>query len=271
MLQDLFHTNEDDAVAASSGGQPPQTVRSFSHHMKTRPVEIKLTLLNQHHSLWANCLWNASVAIADLLETTFLPHCSGKRVLELGCGAGLPSLVAHQLDAKEVLLTEYPEETLLKIVNQNISINIKKGSSHIKASGLRWGDRQEISKIRAAYPDGFDLIILSDLIFNHSQHIPLLATASALLNKNSRDAMLLVAFSHHRPHKISEDLNFFHLAAHGRAPEEAGHNDTFPGLSFPPFIVVKTDTIVMQPMFEHDKGDPVIRSQVHVYTLKHAQ
>ena len=267
MLHELFHVDNENG----SEEKPPGIVRSFTHAMKTQPIKIRLNLLSQHHSLWAHCLWNASVAIADMLETVFFPQCNGKRVLELGCGAGLPSLVAHQLGARDVLLTEYPEEILLNVVNQNILMNSNEKLSSIKASGLRWGDRQETSKIRLAYPNGFDLIILSDLIFNHSQHIPLLATASALLNEENHAAIVLVAFSHHRPHKMKEDLEFFTLAARGRTQAEACPDSPFPSLFFPPFFVTEMDGIMMQPMFEDDPGDPIIRSKIHVYTLKLAR
>ena len=50
-------------------------------------------------------LWDCGVACADLLRAH--PHLvRGKRVLELGCGVGLPGFVASTLGAMSVLLTD---------------------------------------------------------------------------------------------------------------------------------------------------------------------
>lgn len=245
-----------------------ETLHQHTHQMKSLSVTLKVSLIAESHSLWAHCLWNAGIALSELLEYS-LPHlCKGKSVVELGCGAGLPSLASHHLGASEVLLTEYPESSLLDVVKVNISANKSTvSSSSIDVIGLRWGDRQAISKIRASYIKGFDLVILSDLVFNHSQHIPLLATASALLNEENPASTILVAFSHHRPHKMNQDLNFFKLAIAGRSAEEAREDDPFPGLTFRPFKVVQLDSVIMNPMFENDEGDRLIRSQVHIFTL----
>jgi nicotinamide N-methyltransferase len=59
---------------------------------------------------------------------------------------------------------------------------------------------------------GFDLIILSDLIFNHSQHNALLDTCEKSLKRNDPLAAVLVFYTHHRPHLAHRDLKFFELA-----------------------------------------------------------
>ena len=44
----------------------------------------------------------------------------GKNVLELGAGAGLPSLAAAVWGAKNVVMTDYPDEDLV----ENMKINV---------------------------------------------------------------------------------------------------------------------------------------------------
>lgn len=56
----------------------------------------------------------------------------------------------------------------------------------------------------------FQTLLLSDLIFNHSQHIPLLRSLEALIDPPS--GVALVFHSHHLPQHRARDLRFFTLA-----------------------------------------------------------
>ncbi len=58
---------------------------------------------------WAE-LWPAAIALSRYLLETY-PSLEGKNVLELGCGLGLPGIVAGLLGA-EVTLTDYLPEPL---------------------------------------------------------------------------------------------------------------------------------------------------------------
>ncbi|MEQ3553780.1 methyltransferase domain-containing protein [Pseudonocardia nematodicida] len=55
-----------------------------------------------HPPHWAH-LWPAGRALAVAVDET---HLAGRRVVELGCGLGLPSLVAARADATAVLATD---------------------------------------------------------------------------------------------------------------------------------------------------------------------
>lgn len=55
----------------------------------------------------------------------------------------------------------------------------------------------------------FDTLILSDLVFNHSQHPHLLRSCFSVSSPTSE---LLVFYTHHRPKHAENDLNFFELA-----------------------------------------------------------
>lgn len=64
--------------------------------------------------------------------------------------------------------------------------------------------------------DGFDVVIMADLLFNRSQHAQLLETCDRCLRKeNGSDAdagAVWVSFSHHDPEKAELDMKFFTLA-----------------------------------------------------------
>jgi nicotinamide N-methyltransferase len=83
---------------------------------------------------------------------------------------------------------------------------------------------------------GFDVLILADLLFNHSEHAKLVKTVQLTLKK-SPTSRAYVFFTPYRPWLYEKDLAFFDLA------EESG------------FTVTKTFEKVMEKvMFEEDPG-----------------
>lgn len=88
--------------------------------------------------------------------------------------------------------------------------------------------------------DGFDILLLADLLFNHSEHAKLLKTIQLTL-KRTPSSRAFVFFTPYRPWLLEKDLAFFDLA------REAG------------FMVEKTFEKVMDKvMFEEDPGVSLI-------------
>jgi nicotinamide N-methyltransferase len=58
---------------------------------------------------------------------------------------------------------------------------------------------------------GFDVLILADLLFNHSEHAKLIQTVQQTLKK-SGEARAYVFFSPYRPWLLEKDLAFFEEA-----------------------------------------------------------
>jgi len=106
---------------------------------------------------------------------------------------------------------------------------------NIVAEPYRWGN--PLPEILSHLPppaEAFDLVILSDLLFNHSEHHKLLKTVLLTLKQTAK---ALVFFTPHRPWLLEEDLEFLKIA------EEAG------------LLVEKTvERLLEYPMFEEDKG-----------------
>jgi nicotinamide N-methyltransferase len=61
---------------------------------------------------------------------------------------------------------------------------------------------------------GFDVLILADLLFNHSEHGKLIQTVQETLQRKP-DACALVFFTPYRPWLLEKDLAFFDLAKAG--------------------------------------------------------
>jgi nicotinamide N-methyltransferase len=109
-------------------------------------------------------------------------------------------------------------------------------TSLISVQGYLWGaPTKDVTK----YLDdgsGFDVLILADLLFNHSEHAKLIKTVQLTLKK-SPTSRAYVFFTPYRPWLYEKDLAFFDLA------KEAG------------FTVNKTFEKVMEKvMFEEDPG-----------------
>ncbi|KAF7294407.1 LIM-domain-containing protein [Mycena kentingensis (nom. inval.)] len=207
-----------------------------------RQLSIKLV---GSHPLWGHHLWNAGRAVAS-----FIDHhrsIASGYVLELGAGGGLPGLAAAKNGAKHVLLTDYPDTALIHTLETNVQQN---AASNVSVKGYIWG--RPVEPLLDVAPGGFDLIILSDLVFNHSQHAALLDTCIKCLAKTA-DARVLVFYTHHRPHLASRDLEFFQKARErGWTTEQVVRNTEY-GV-----------------MFEEDGGDAEVRSTVHGWELRRA-
>ena len=107
---------------------------------------------------WAE-LWPSAIALGRVVAAREL---AGLRVLELGCGLGLPSVVAA-LRGAEVLATDWSDEALAVA-----ALNAERNGARIETARLAWAD---------AVPAGgpWDLIIGADLLYERRNVDQLLA------------------------------------------------------------------------------------------------
>ena len=211
------------------------------------PKVITITKSQQHHSLWGNELWNASKCLQRKIDAQEI-NVEGKSVLELGAGLGLPSIAAAHNGARIVVATDYPEDSLLNMLRLNVSQNCS-SNANVKVMPLLWGNRQQLDDVlQLVGGSGFDMIFLSDVVFNHICHHDLLRTVSHALSRE-RSSVVHVTFSHHRVAKVNEDLSFFSLCREY-------------GLS-----ADKVAEVAFPAMYPQDPGPEEIRGPVHHYKL----
>ncbi len=181
----------------------------------------------------------------------------GKNVLELGAGGGLPSVLCALEGAKKVVVTDYPDEVLLENIRWNVrhaGLECAEGEEEkgepVVVAGHLWG--KDPAPLFRSLDDQkeprFDLLILSDLIFNHSQHQALLVTCERTI---SLTGIALVFHSHHLPQFAERDLGFFQMA------KERGWDVTE--------VVRETKYGVM---FEEDRGDRSLRGTVWGWAMR---
>ena len=69
----------------------------------------------------------------------------------------------------QTVLTDYPDQSLIDNLSYNVDRNVPESiRSNVTVTGYVWGKPVE-PLLEAVAPDKFGLIILSDLVFNHSQ------------------------------------------------------------------------------------------------------
>jgi predicted nicotinamide N-methyase len=99
---------------------------------------------------WAE-LWPSGLALARHIATIDL---GGRRVLELGCGLGLPSLAAA-LRGADVLATDWAEDAI-----ELLRPNAERNDALLRVARVRWSEPEPL--LRAA---PWDLVLGADLLY----------------------------------------------------------------------------------------------------------
>jgi nicotinamide N-methyltransferase len=227
----------------------PAAATTATHRLTTSPHETLTVHLVGHNSLWGHKLWHAARVMSGYLETHATRLVESRTVLELGAAGALPSLVCALRGAKKVVATDYPDAPLLDTIRQNITD--AKVSHVVTAEPYLWGNPlfsvfSHLPSISISGEDSssaFDTVLLSDLVFNHSEHAKLAWTVAETL-KRCKNSRALVFFTPHRPWLLDRDLEFF--AALDKRLE-----------------VSQVATVMMDnPMFEEDTGVGFLISSV---------
>ncbi|KAI1842038.1 hypothetical protein JX266_011793 [Neoarthrinium moseri] len=222
---------------------PPKPPTLQKHLLKSGdevPIHLVGYNLREGHYLWNGARWISTWFEENLSEI------KDRTVFELGAGGGLPSIVAAILGAKKVVVTDYPDEDLLVMIRKNIGESdalIPEPKDRIVCEGYEWGvDPSNVlqhvkSSESAKGAEGFDVLVLADLLFKHPQHENMVKTIEMTLSRK-RDSKALVFFTSYRPWLQQADLAFFDRARdHG-------------------FLVEKIfEQRLEKPMFENDPGD----------------
>jgi len=256
-LSEMTQTDDEDGPPSLDLFQEPadfyqpEKPATFTTYTLKTGQDLSLRLVG-HSPLWGHLLWNAGQVISRYLEDNSEVIVQGKSILELGAGAGLPSLVSAILGAEKVVVTDYPDPDLIENLRYNIEhCTALPDKSRIVAEGFLWGSSAEPLKAHLQTGrDGFDVLILADILFNHSEHAKLLTTLRDCLRK-APDSVALVFFTPYRPWLLEKDLHFFELAQ-------------VAGFQVNKILVHAMDKV----MFENDPGDEVLRRTVFGYEVK---
>ncbi len=109
---------------------------------------------------WAE-LWPSGLALAEHVATLDL---AGRRVVELGCGLGLPSLAAS-LGGADVVATDWSDDA-----NVLLEQNAARNGSGLRTLRVTWGDPCPLLSLAP-----FDLVLAADVLYEARNVEPLLA------------------------------------------------------------------------------------------------
>ena len=112
-------------------------------------------------------LWRSGVALGR--EVASAPV-AGLRVLELGCGLGVPSLVAARAGA-DVLATDASTEAL-ELLERNARVN----GVEVSTARVDWNADDGVVRCRAP----FDLVLGADVLYRDADVAPLLSLLDGL-------------------------------------------------------------------------------------------
>lgn len=127
-------------------------------------------------------IWTGAEVMCDFLIEN-IDIFKGKKVLELGCGLGLVSILAYHLGAKSVCITDGDIDVM-----RNLRFNIEESRADFGHRGdnklqislpqLIWG--KDVDKFEEAYGK-FDVIIAADCSYITKSIIPMFETINKLL------------------------------------------------------------------------------------------
>ena len=189
----------------------------LANKQRTEPLVDREIPLHDHSRLKireetgdsiARHIWDASLGFLVYLEQiTSTPQKRPKirnlidanaqnpvEVLELGAGCGIVGIAFAQLFRCNVLLTDLDDAT--EILATNIKLALVKPGSSLRAEVLDWS-----SDLHGSINVKYDLVIVSDCIYNPDSSIDLVETLQRLA-KTSPQVLILVGFK--RRHDADE-------------------------------------------------------------------
>ncbi|TEA20293.1 Protein N-terminal and lysine N-methyltransferase EFM7 [Colletotrichum sidae] len=226
---------------------PPTPPPTFQTHTLASGRVLTLHLVG-YSPTEAHHLWNGSRVVSDYFESE-PSRVSGKTVLELGAGAGLPSLTAGILGAERVVVTDFPDADIVQTMHKNVDEAQLEGK--VAPVGYVWG--ADVRPLLAELPEGrdrFDVLVLADLLFRHSEHGKLVDTIWNAMRR-ARGSVAYVFFTSYRPWLRHKDLVFFDIA------RERGFE-----------VTQVLERKMEKPLFDGDPGDVEVQKTVSGFEVR---
>jgi predicted nicotinamide N-methyase len=114
---------------------------------------------------WAE-LWPSGLALAEHVATLGL---AGRRIVELGCGLGLPSLTAS-LAGADVVSTDWSDDAI-----SLLGLNAVRNGARLRTLVADWGDPDPLNSLGP-----FDLVLAADVLYEARNVVPLVALLGVL-------------------------------------------------------------------------------------------
>ncbi|KAI0738513.1 hypothetical protein C8Q80DRAFT_1275495 [Daedaleopsis nitida] len=193
-------------VSHSSAG----SVFTYQTKHANRTFDIDLVTPDAQAANWAlhaTSIWSSALYVADHLADLQLDahidlaarESRPLRILELGAGAGLPSiLISKVYQHVQVTCSDYPDETLIRTLAENAERNDV--ADRCRVVPYAWGtDPSALMLSQDAHRDpnpGFDVVVAADTLWNSDTHHFFITTLQLTLKRSSDARVRLVAGLH---------------------------------------------------------------------------
>lgn len=227
MLSALFADSDDDISSCANEGRvvvvsastvndsKESTKLSFQFVLKVAEDEFN----SNKKSLFATFIWSGSIKLAEKL-IEYRETIKDSTVLEFGAAAGLPSLVCGRLLAKRVCSSDYPSQTVIDVLKDNIAANTSTGAVQCTEHHVVphiWGE--DVTPLTSVNNnEKFDVVLAAECLWKHDSHDVFIIS---IINSIRIGGTLMLSFSHHIAGLEACDLEFLvKLAAAGFAERE---------------------------------------------------
>ena len=159
-----------------------------------RHGDIRLHLANPAQpALGGHYVWDSSIMMAELISEHLTDWgVEGKRVLELGTGTGLVSIISVLCGAKEVVASDYPDSRLLVNAKANIAANLPKGSAgRIAVAQHLWGCVDD--RLAREQAHSFDVVVAAGCLWCEEQHVNIARSMAHFLRRDPDATVYVVS------------------------------------------------------------------------------
>ena len=144
-------------------------------------------------------VWSASICLAKYVHYELILKDSAK-VLELGSGVGLPTLVAAKKCQtscqNRIFATDSEEATLQQLIAVAKLNNLQEKLTALK---FDWNSKYDESDEKSWLTMGVDILLASDVIYSRSMVEPLVRTIQRIISQSSNTGTAYLAFKNSRP------------------------------------------------------------------------
>jgi predicted nicotinamide N-methyase len=197
--------------------------------------------------LFSHYLWNSSLLLAELIEAGTLgltvPHdrriapplgefdVSGLKMIELGAGTGLLSIMAGLLGAKRVVVTDYPTPPVLEALKANVTSAVQAkfapagrfAVEEVLVEGYGWGELD--TPLAQGNRHAFDRVLAADCLWIAGQHENLRRSIAWFLGDREEARAWVVGGFHTGRDKVAAFFDKEALASVGLEVEHLWERD----------------------------------------------
>ncbi|KAF4569622.1 hypothetical protein EYR40_008600 [Pleurotus pulmonarius] len=206
-----------------------------------KPISISCRVPDTRSANWslhASSVWVASVYLTQHIQELHIhdylsPLTSPTNpinVLELGAGAGIPSIAISKLyedSCIRITSSDYPDDQLIAALKDNVLMNDV--ASRCKVVPYAWGSDASplLPRSETTLDSGFDVVIAADTLWNSDTHAIFVETLQKTLKRDAKSRIHLVAGLHTGRFTIQSMLDRLELSGFDveSAEERQVHGD----------------------------------------------